>query len=64
VLLDDPFAHVDAERVRRTLAYLAELAGERQLIVFSTDRAAVELAPSSAAVIELGLDRIGEVAAA
>jgi uncharacterized protein YhaN len=64
VLLDDPFAHVDAERVKRTLAYLAELAGERQLIVFSTDRAAVDLAPSSAAIIELGLERIGAVAAA
>jgi len=64
VILDDPFAHVDAERVQRTLAYLAELAGERQLIVFSTDRAAVDLAPSSAAIIELQLDRIGAVAAA
>jgi hypothetical protein len=50
--------------VKRTLAYLAELAGERQLIVFSTDRAAVDLAPSSAAIIELGLERIGAVAAA
>ncbi|HSD02526.1 MAG TPA: hypothetical protein VLB81_09160, partial [Gaiellales bacterium] len=64
VLLDDPFAHVDAERVERTLAYLAELAAERQLVVFSTDRAAVELAPRSAAVIELGLGRVGAVAAA
>jgi DNA repair exonuclease SbcCD ATPase subunit len=64
VLLDDPFAHVDAERVERTLAYLAELANERQLVVFSTDRSAVELAPRSAAVIELGLGRVGAVAAA
>jgi len=48
VLLDDPFAHVDAERVERTLAYLAEVARERQLIVFCTDRSAVELAPPSA----------------
>jgi uncharacterized protein YhaN len=64
VLLDDPFAHVDAERVERTLAYLAELAAERQLVVFSTDRAAVELAPRSAAIIELGLGRVGAVAAA
>jgi len=64
VLLDDPFAHVDAERVERTLAYLAELAAERQLVVFSTDRTAVELAPRSAAVIELGLGRVGAVAAA
>ena len=64
ILLDDPFAHVDAERVERTLAYLAELADERQLVVFSTDRAAVELAPRSAAVIELGLGRVGAVAAA
>jgi DNA repair exonuclease SbcCD ATPase subunit len=64
VLLDDPFAHVDAERVARTLAYLAELAGERQFILFSTDRAAVDLAPASATVIELRLNRIGAVAAA
>jgi uncharacterized protein YhaN len=56
VLLDDPFAHVDAERVERTLAYLAELAADRQLILFSTDRAAVDLAPSSAAVIQLALE--------
>ncbi len=56
VLLDDPFAHVDAERVERTLAYLADLAADRQLILFSTDRAAVDLAPSSAAVIELALE--------
>jgi DNA repair exonuclease SbcCD ATPase subunit len=64
ILLDDPFAHVDAERVERTLAYLAELADDRQIVVFSTDRAAVELAPRSAAVIELGLGRVGAVAAA
>jgi DNA repair exonuclease SbcCD ATPase subunit len=56
ILLDDPFAHFDAERVERTLAYLADLAAGRQLIVFSTDRAAVELAPRSAAVIELALE--------
>jgi uncharacterized protein YhaN len=64
ILLDDPFAHVDSERVARTLSYLAELAGERQLILFSTDRAALDLAPGSATVIELRLDRIGAVAAA
>jgi recombinational DNA repair ATPase RecF len=56
VLLDDPFAHVDAERVARTLAYLSDLAADRQLILFSTDRAAVDLAPSSAAVIQLALE--------
>jgi DNA repair exonuclease SbcCD ATPase subunit len=56
VLLDDPFAHVDAERVERTLAYLSDLAADRQLILFSTDRAAVDLAPSSAAVIRLALE--------
>ncbi len=64
VLLDDPFAHVDAERVERTLAYLAEVARERQLIVFCTDRSAVELAPPSAGIVELGLNRVGAVAAA
>ncbi|MGH3141110.1 MAG: ATP-binding protein [Gaiellales bacterium] len=56
ILLDDPFAHFDAERVERTLAYLADLAATRQLIVFSTDRAAVDLAPRSAAVIELAVE--------
>jgi uncharacterized protein YhaN len=56
VLLDDPFAHVDAERVERTLAYLSDLAADRQLILFSTDSAAVDLAPSSAAVIRLALE--------
>ena len=64
VLLDDPFAHVDAERVERTLAYLAEVARERQLIVFCTDRSAIELAPPSAGIVELGLSRVGAVAAA
>jgi hypothetical protein len=56
VLLDDPFAHVDSERVERTLAYLSDLAADRQLILFSTDSAAVDLAPSSAAVIRLALE--------
>ena len=34
VLLDDPFAHFDADRLERTLAWLAEAAAERQIIVF------------------------------
>ena len=63
-MVDDPFAHVDAERVERTLAYLAEVARERQLIVFCTDRSAIELAPPSAGIVELGLNRVGAVAAA
>ena len=29
ILLDDPFAHFDAERVERTLAYLADLAADQ-----------------------------------
>ncbi len=56
VLLDDPFAHFDAERVERTLAYLADLAADRQLIVFRRTGPRVDLAPGSAAVIELALE--------
>jgi len=53
LLLDDPFAHFDAERMERTLAYVAELAAERQIIVFSTEPRAVELAPPGALIVQL-----------
>jgi uncharacterized protein YhaN len=53
VLLDDPFAHFDADRLERTLAWLAEAATERQVIVFATQRRVTELAPRDAVVVEL-----------
>jgi uncharacterized protein YhaN len=53
VLLDDPFAHLDADRMQDALALLADLAGERQLIAFTTQADAVRLAPPVATVIEL-----------
>jgi uncharacterized protein YhaN len=53
VLLDDPFAHFDAERLERTLAWLTEAAAERQIILFATQRRVAELAPPDAAVVAL-----------
>ena len=53
VLLDDPFAHFDAERLERSLAWLADAAAERQIIVFSTDRLVADLAPAGAVSISL-----------
>jgi DNA repair exonuclease SbcCD ATPase subunit len=53
VLLDDPFAHFDADRLARTLEWLAEAAGERQIVLFATQRRVAELAPADATVIEL-----------
>jgi uncharacterized protein YhaN len=53
VLLDDPFAHFDADRLARTLAWLAEAAAERQIIVFATQRRVAELLPPGAAIIQL-----------
>ncbi|HEY3763898.1 MAG TPA: hypothetical protein VGL44_01970, partial [Gaiellales bacterium] len=53
VLLDDPFAHFDDERLERTLAWLAEAASERQIILFATQRRVAELAPADAVVVEL-----------
>ena len=53
VLLDDPFAHFDTERLERSLAWLADAAAERQIIVFSTDRLVAELAPPDAVCIAL-----------
>jgi uncharacterized protein YhaN len=53
VLLDDPFAHFDADRLARTLEWLAEAAAERQIILFATQRRVAELAPTDATVIAL-----------
>jgi DNA repair exonuclease SbcCD ATPase subunit len=53
VLLDDPFAHFDADRLARTLEWLAEAAAERQIILFATQRRVAELAPAGATVIGL-----------
>ena len=53
VLLDDPFAHFDADRLERTLAWLAEAATERQIIVFATQRRVADLAPSGAVLLAL-----------
>ena len=53
VLLDDPFAHFDPERLERSLAWLADAAAERQIIVFSTERLVADLAPAGAVSITL-----------
>jgi uncharacterized protein YhaN len=53
VLLDDPFAHFDADRLERTLAWLAEASAERQIIVFATQRRVADLAPSGAVCVAL-----------
>ncbi|MGN6380382.1 MAG: ATP-binding protein [Gaiellales bacterium] len=53
VLLDDPFAHLDRTRLGDALALLADLAGERQLVVFTTQPEVVELAPAGTVLIEL-----------
>jgi uncharacterized protein YhaN len=53
VLLDDPFAHLDRRRLADALELLAELAGERQLIVFTTQEDAVERVPPEASTLEL-----------
>jgi uncharacterized protein YhaN len=53
VLLDDPFAHFDADRLARTLEWLAEAAHERQIVLFATQHRVAQLAPDDAIVIEL-----------
>jgi uncharacterized protein YhaN len=54
VLLDDPFAHFDADRLERTLGWLGEAAAGRQIVLFATQRRVVELAPADAEIVELG----------
>jgi uncharacterized protein YhaN len=53
VLLDDPFAHFDADRLERTLHWLAEASAERQIIVFATQRRVADLAPREAVAVAL-----------
>jgi uncharacterized protein YhaN len=53
VLLDDPFAHLDRTRLGDALALLADLAADRQLVVFTTQSEAVELAPDGVTLIAL-----------
>ena len=53
VLLDDPFAHFDADRLERTLHWLAAASAERQIIVFATQRRVADLAPREAVSIAL-----------
>jgi uncharacterized protein YhaN len=53
MLLDDPFAHLDRTRLGDALALLADLASDRQLVVFTTQPEAVELAPDEVALIRL-----------
>jgi uncharacterized protein YhaN len=42
MLLDDPFAHFDAVRLRLALAVLGEVALERQVVLFSEDAGLVD----------------------
>lgn len=56
LFLDDPFAHFDPTRLRFGLELLAEIAQERQVVLFSEDPTALELARSACSelsVIEL-----------
>jgi uncharacterized protein YhaN len=53
VLLDDPFAHFDPDRLARTLEWLAEAARERQIVLFATQRRVADLAPDDATLIEI-----------
>ena len=53
VLLDDPFAHFDADRLERSLAWLGEAAGERQIILFATQRRVADMAPPGAEIVAL-----------
>jgi hypothetical protein len=42
LLLDDPFAHFDAERLRLGAELIAEVSGRRQVILFTEDTAVIE----------------------
>ena len=53
VLLDEPFAHLDRDRMQAALAVLADLAGDRQIVVFTTQSEAATLAPSGTTILEL-----------
>lgn len=53
VLLDEPFAHLDRDRMGAALDVLTDLAGDRQIVVFTTQRDAAALAPDSTTLLEL-----------
>jgi uncharacterized protein YhaN len=56
LLLDDPFAHFDAERLRLGAELIAEVSGRRQVILFTEDTMVMERmqeACSECTVIEL-----------
>jgi uncharacterized protein YhaN len=56
LLLDDPFAHYDRTRLGLGLSIVSEVAEERQVVVFSEDRALIDEARSrfpTCGVIEL-----------
>jgi uncharacterized protein YhaN len=53
VLLDEPFAHLDRDRMRAALAVLADLSADRQIVVFTTQAEAADLAPADATILTL-----------
>jgi uncharacterized protein YhaN len=53
VLLDDPFVHCDETRLERAMAFLATVADERQVILFTTQRRVLEVLPAGTAVLAL-----------
>jgi uncharacterized protein YhaN len=56
LLLDDPFVHLDSQRERQALAYLAQVAQDRQVLYFSKDSslpARVRKGPHGSLVIQL-----------
>jgi uncharacterized protein YhaN len=64
LLLDDPFAHFDSERLRLGVQLIAEVAERRQVILFTEDREVIERvqeADPACALIELP-DPVGQIA--
>jgi DNA repair exonuclease SbcCD ATPase subunit len=53
VLLDEPFAHLDPDRMRAALAVLADLSTDRQIVVFTTQSEAADLAPADTTILTL-----------
>jgi uncharacterized protein YhaN len=47
LLLDDPFAHYDRTRLRLGLEIVADIAQERQVVIFSEDRSLIDEARAS-----------------
>jgi len=64
LLLDDPFAHFDSERLRLGVQLIAEVAERRQVILFTEDAEVIERvqeADPACALIELP-DPVGQIA--